>query len=327
MKKNGIALFLFFFIIICFSQETEISSDVISETLQDTLIEQNEPEISPQQEKINPLVLKNALQAEIDTISYLPDYFELPFFVFSENFHVSALYHYPLWFEKNGFLITSFDSMEKIQLYSPFYSYDYANHFVRLQSSAYHEQVSIAKTYLGMGARDMNHAFVSFRKGKIWNDITAEFSFLTFDGIWFEQNEITKMYHGNLHFPTKIGVWQISTTVIEEATTSITDKISGYDLDLTWDNSIFQFGYRRELLKNENQRNDSQFFLRKDGTYCQHYWNAKCSYVSNLKEKLYYQLQTKSDFSMLDIEHFTIWRSSEEFSTQTKLIFEKLNHF
>jgi hypothetical protein len=282
-------------------------------------------QVPVQIEKKNPAMLKT-LHQEITNISYIPDYLNAPVYLFSQNFHLSVLFSEPFWLEKNDFLLTSLHAEDYFQLYAPFYTRSFSDFMCKMHSSTYHEQVSLSKTYLSLGAANMNHAFVSFRKGNIWQNVTAEFAFLTHEGIWHGENDTAKIYHSNAFYPSKWGNWRFSATVIEEAKLANDEKIKGYDADLIWQNRFFHVGYRFEFLNRETKISEKQIFLQKDTMIKNHYFLAKIVYTDNQKKSFYYQAQTKSLLSIAEIQNDAVWRNKHEYSWQTKWIWERWNN-
>ena len=278
MKFKFYCFFIFFLVIVfrnISAEETPVSS---SENVgSDSLLSLPPQEIiADSSEKIS-----ENLKADIDKLVHSESanelFLSLP--IYRENYHLQSAFPLNLYFRKNGFSIFPFriSEVHLLQNYLPFYQMKYTENSLDFTKINYDFPVAFSRTNLGLGDNEMNHAFLSFRKGNILGikKLHLDFDVLTYDGLWLSEREKATNFNLKLLYDTNLGEFyffvssideNISDYVLSEAD-SVHSAISEKSSDFTFlfANKIADIGVRHEKNKVGNDERETwQILLKKE---------------------------------------------------------------
>ena len=334
--KIRLIIYLILFIIlpvICRAQNMNIETEVvfdsldISQSIEDSLeipvdslavIEISEDsifilaEVIPDTTGISLKELKQSMDQYLEDTQNNKEKLQFPFILFNENFHLKTPFDPGLRFIKNGFTVIPFkvSNLHILQNFKPFFNTEYKRGFTIFSESNYDLPVAVTESFLCLGEGDMNHAFVSFRKGGILGlkNINLKIDYLGQEGQWLSVNE--KSHNFNLHLFSshnwgKIHLYhttidqKISTNKLSNApelpgSKRIKDKIS--DTAILFENKYINFGARIEKTKTDTLNRDlSEFMLSKAFENNNHYIHSSYEYFINNTDD--------NDFHLLTLDH------------------------
>ena len=334
--KIGLIIYIVIFImlpIICRAQneiiesETVIDSLEISQPVKDsleisadslTVIEVSADSIYipveeiPDTMKISLKDLKQSLDQYLEDTKNNKEKLQFPFILYNENFHLKTPFDPNLRFIKNGFTVIPFkiSSLHILQNYNPFFNTEYKRGFIIFTESDYDLPVAVTESFLCLGEDDMNHAFVSFTKGKILGlkNINLKIDYLGQEGQWLSVNE--KSHNFNLHLFSSYNWGKLHlyhTTIDQKISTNklvnapelpvskrIKDEIS--DTAILFENKYINFGMKYETLETDTlKREMSEVILSKKLEWGTHYIQAFYEYFINNTDD--------TDFHLLTLDH------------------------
>jgi len=209
----------------------------------------------------------------------------LPFLNYQEYFHIKSPFEKQILFRKNDFSAIPFkvSTIHEFQNYAPYYQIHHLQDQILFYQKDYDLPVSLTNSYLALGDYDMNHAFVSFQKGKILNieNLNLKFDILTFDGLWLSEYEKSKnidlhlfytLNWGKLHFYHSAIDQEISNSKLTdfEEEISVVNEYSA-DFSILLENPFIDVGYLYDNRKIQSEkRKQSQFLLKKSLEYKTH---------------------------------------------------------
>jgi hypothetical protein len=305
--KIRIIIYLILFIIlpvICWAQneiidtETVIDSIETSQSVKDSLeipadslavIEVSADsiyipaEVTPDTTGISLKELKQSLDQYLEDAQNNKEKLQFPFILCNENFHLKTPFDPNLRFIKNGFTVIPFkvSNLHILQNYSSFFNTELKCGFTIFLEGNYDLPVAVTESSLTLGEGDMNHAFVSFRKGKILGlkNINLKIDYLGQEGQWLSVNEKSRNFNlhlfsshnwGKIHLYHTTIDQKISTNKLANApelpeSKRIKDKTS--DTAILFENNYINFGVRLENYIHSsyeyfmNNSNDTNFHL------------------------------------------------------------------
>ena len=256
--------------------ENLISSDSLNILTEEEIIDSS---------GINTILLKENVKRTILENKQSKKKMILPFLCYQEYFHLKSPFEKQFLFRKNGFSIIPFkvSTIHEFQNYVPYYHIHNLESQIFFYQKDYDLPVSLTNSYLALGDYDMDHAFASFQKGKILNieNLNLKFDILTFDGLWFSENEKSKnidlhlfyaLDWGKLHFYHTMIDQEISNKKLTEfeEETSVVNEYST-DFSFLLENPLIDVGYLHDNRKIQNEkRKQSQFLLKKYLEYKTH---------------------------------------------------------
>ena len=113
--------------------------------------------------------LKQNLEQYLEDTQNNKEKLQFPFILYNENFHLKTPFDPALRFIKNGFTVIPFkvSNLHILQNYNPFFNTEYKRGFTIFSEGNFDLPVAVTESFLCLGEGDMNHAYISFRKGDI----------------------------------------------------------------------------------------------------------------------------------------------------------------
>ncbi len=338
--KIRLIIYLILFIIlpiICQAQNMNIETEVvidsldISQSIEDSLeilpdslavIEVSADsihipaEVIPDTTGISLIELKQSLDQYLEDTQNNKEKLHFPFILFNENFHLKTPFDPGLRFIKNGFTVIPFkvSNLHILQNYNPFFNTEYKRGFTRFSEGNYDLPVAVTESFLCLGEGDMNHAFVSLRKGKILGlkNVNMKIDYLGQEGQWLSVNEKSRNFNLHLfssHDWGKINLYH--TTIDQKISTNklvnapelpeskrIEDKIS--DTAILFENKYINFGARFEKTKTDTLNRDlSELLLSKTFENNNHYIHSSYEYFMNNSNDTNFHLLTLDHHSQI----------------------------
>jgi hypothetical protein len=256
---------------------------------------------------------------------------QFPFILYNENFHLKTPFDPGLRFIKNGFTVIPFkvSNLHILQNFSPFFNTEYDRGFTIFSEGNYILPVAVTESFLCLGEGDMNHAFISFRKGEILGlkNINLKIDYLGQEGQWLSVNEKSRNFNlhlfsshdwGKLHLYHTTIDQKISTNKLVDApelpeSKRIKDKIS--DTAILFENKYINFGAQLEKTKTDTLNRDlSELMLSKTFENNNHYIYSSYEYFMNNSNDTNFHLLTldhHSQIAFLDLGNSGYYQDEE----------------
>jgi hypothetical protein len=260
--------------------------------------------------------LKQSLDQYLEDTQNNKEKLQFPFILYNENFHLKTPFDPGLRFIKNGFTVIPFkvSNLHILQNFSPFFNTEYDRGFTIFSEGNYDLPVAVTESSLTLGKGDMNHAFVSFRKGGILGlkNINLKIDYLGQKGQWLSVNERSRNFNLHLFSSHNLGkIHLYHTTINQKIRTNklsnapelpgskrIKDKIS--DTAILFENKYINFGVRLEKTKTDSLNQDlSEFMLSKTFENNNHYIHGSYEYFMNNSNDTNFHLLTLDHHSQI----------------------------
>ncbi len=219
---------------------------------------------------------------------------QLPFLFYNENFHLKAPFEPDIHFIKNGFSIIPFkiSNTHILQNYLPFLNTYFKRNFIHFKYGDYNFPVAITESFLGLGDIDMNHAAVSFSKGRILNlkNINLEANYIGQDGLFLRKNEKSRnlFLHlfnvhnwGTVHFYFSLIDQDISSNKLLSVSEYYPEKIKERTSDsaVILKNKLVDIGLRYEKSEIEDEtRKQVEILFKKYLSSANNYFSGSLEY-------------------------------------------------
>ncbi len=298
-----------------------ISADslIISEILADSIYIPIED--IPDTTGISLKELKQKLDQYLEDTQNTKEKLQFPFILYNENFYLKTPFDPGIRLIKNGFTVIPFkvSNLHILQNFDPFFNTGYKLGFTIFSESDYDLPVAVTESSLTLGEGDMNHAFVSFRKGDILglNNINIKIDYLGQEGQWLSVNEKSRNFNLHLFSSHNWGKLHLYHTTIDQKISTnkllyapelpvskrIKDKLS--DTAILFENKYINFG-----MKYENQETDtlkreiSEVILSKKLKWRTHYIQACYEYFMNNTDNNDFHLLTGNHHSQIAFLNF-----------------------
>lgn len=296
------------------SLETAVDSLVVIEVSADSIY--IPAEVIPDTTGISLKELKQSLDQYLEDIENNKEKLQFPFILYNENFHMKTPFDPVLRFIKNGFTVIPFkvSNLHILQNFKPFFNTEYNRGFTIFSESNYDLPVAVTESSLTLGEGDMNHAFISFKKGDILGlkNVNMKIDYLGQEGQWLSVNEKSRNFNLHLfssHDWGKINLYhttidqKISTNKLANApelpeSKRIEDKIS--DTAILFENKYINFGARFEKTKTDTLNRDlSELLLSKTFENNNHYIHSSYEYFMNNSNDTNFHLLTLDHHSQI----------------------------
>ncbi len=270
-----------------------------------------------------------------------------PFLVNNENFHLRTPFNPNLNIIKNGFSIIPFSTstINTIQNYQPFYNTSCKLGFVDFTNDNYDLPVAVTESFLGLGDIEMNHAFVSFKKGSIIGskNLNLEFSYLGQDGLWLGKRERSgnldlhvfydhkdfRLHGYRTDIDQKIGSNKLYPALELASISEIKEQIS--DTALLLENPYLNLGYRTEKIKVDTlKREQVTYLISKEIISKDHSLKSTFEYIDNTTENTEKKRLTLSHFShvsLLNWNNKAFYESRNDYFWASEFIVSPLTEF
>ena len=193
------------------SSFVELDSTFVEELIEEEPVDSFYIDIQKLKEQVDSLISK---RKEIEK------YEHLPYSIYNENFHLKSLSEPDIWMRKNGFLILPFNTSKThlLQNYTPFFQTDFSQNQVSFYQTNYDLPVAMTNAILGLGDLDMNHAFVNFQKGNVFNirNLNIKADYFGQDGYWYSVYEKSSNFNLHLFYDHKFGKFHYYHTTIDQ---------------------------------------------------------------------------------------------------------------
>lgn len=303
--------------------EIEIDSTLVEELIEEEPVDSFYIDIQKLKEQVDSLISK---RKEIEK------YEHLPFFVYNENFHLKSIFEPDIWLRKNGFLILPFltSRTHLLQNYAPLFQTDFSLNQLSFYQKDYDLPVAMTEAILGLGDLDMNHAFVSFQKGNVFNirNLNVKVDYFGQDGYWYSVYEKSSNFNLHLFYDHKFGRFHYYHTSIDQEISS--DKLlesstpsskileKSFDNAFLWENKILNTGIQLENYEvNKVERKQTHFLLNKTLIFQQHKIQGSIEYFiqSEPKDKSFsiFSLKNNSNISSINITNTIIYQDDDNF--------------
>ena len=305
------------------SSFAEIDSTFVEELIEEEPVDSFYIDIQRLKEQVDSLISK---RKEIE--KYEP----LPYFIYNENFHLKSLSEPDIWLRKNGFLILPFNTSKThlLQNYAPLFQTDFSLKQVSFYQENYDLPVAMTEAILGLGDLDMNHAFVSFQKGNVFNirNLNAKTDYFGQDGYWYSIYETSSNFNLHLFYDHKFGRFHYYHTTIDQEIPSdkllenstLSSKIleKSFDNAFLWENEILNVGIQLENYKvNKVERKQTHFLLNKTLVFQQHKIHGSIEYFiqsePNDESFPIFSLNNNSYISSINIGNTIIYQDDDNF--------------
>ncbi len=269
-------------------------------------------EVTPDTTGISLKELKQNLDQYLEDTQNNKEKLQFPFILYNENFHLKTPFDPGLRFIKNGFTVIPFkaSNLHILQNYNPFFNTEYKRGFTIFSEDDYYLPFAVTESYLCLGEGDMNHAFISFRKGEILGlkNINLKIDYLGHEGQWLGVNEKSRNYNLHLFSSHNWGKIHLYHTTIDQKISAnkladapelpeskrIKDEIS--DTAILFENGYINFGIKYENLETDTlNRKMSEFILSKKLELGTHYIQACYEYFMNNTDD--------NNFHLLTLDH------------------------
>jgi hypothetical protein len=273
-------------------------------------------EVTPDTTGISLKELKQSLDQYLEDTQNNKEKLQFPFILYNENFHMKTPFDPVLRFIKNGFTVIPFkvSNLHILQNFKPFFNTEYNRGFTIFSESNYDLPVAVTESSLTLGEGDMNHAFISFKKGDILGlkNVNMKIDYLGQEGQWLSVNEKSRNFNLHLfssHDWGKINLYhttidqKISTNKLANApelpeSKRIEDKIS--DTAILFENKYINFGARFEKTKTDTLNRDlSELLLSKTFENNSHYIHSSYEYFMNNSNDTNFHLLTLDHHSQI----------------------------
>ena len=260
--------------------------------------------------------LKQSLDQYLENTQSNKEKLQFPFILYNENFHLKTPFDPSLRFIKNGFTVIPFklSNLHILQNFKPFFNTKYDRGFTIFSESNYDLPVAVTESFLCLGEGDMNHAFVSFRKGRILGlkNINMKIDYIGQEGQWLSVNEKSRNFYlhlfsnhnwGKIHLYHTTIDQKISTNKLVNApelpeSKRIKDELS--DTAILFENKYINFGARFEKTKTDTSNRDlSELMLSKKLEWGTHYINGNYEYFMNNTNDTNFHLLTLDHHSQI----------------------------
>lgn len=260
--------------------------------------------------------LKQNLEQYLEDTQNNKEKLQFPFILYNENFHLKTPFDPALRFIKNGFTVIPFkvSNLHILQNYNPFFNTEYKRGFTIFSEGNFDLPVAVTESFLCLGEGDMNHAYISFRKGDVLGlkNINLKIDYLGHEGQWLSVNENSRNYNlhlfsshnwGKIHLYHTTIDQKISTNKLANApelpeSKRIKDKIS--DTAILFENKYINFGIKYENLETDTlNRKISEFILSKKMELGTHYIQACYEYFMNNTDDNNFHLLTLNHHSQI----------------------------
>ena len=243
------------------SLDTQFASQDSIETKKDTI-------------KINLGLIQADLKKRARKNNQINKFRKLPYHLVTENFHIMNLFDPKLIYSLNGFTILPnlVESSQLLQNLAPFYRYRFLDKLFIFENEFYQHPVAYTNSFLGLGDRNMNHAFVSLRKGDVFTqNLEFNFAYLGQDGDWLGTREKSKNFHTSFFYESKLGDFIFHHTRINQSLSSYklsADINSSAVIDeknsinsFMWRNKYLNLGFQLENFQADTLKQNNNHFL------------------------------------------------------------------
>ncbi len=311
------------------SSFVEIDSTFVEELIEEEPVDTFYIDIQELKEQVDSLISK---RKEIEK------YQLLPFFVYNENFHLKSVFEPDIWLRKNGFLILPFTTSRTHLLhnFAPFFQTDFSQSQVSFYQKDYDLPVAMTEAILGLGDLDMNHAFVSFLKGNVFNirNLNAKADYFGQDGYWYSVYEKSSNFNLHLFYDHKFGRFHYYHTSIDQEipsdklleNTTPSSKIleKSFDNSFLWENEILNAGIQLENYEvNKIERKLTHFLLDKTLIFQQHKIQGSIEYFiqSEPKDESFsiFSIKNNSNISSINIRNTIIYQDDDNFLISSEI--------
>ena len=305
------------------SNFVEIDSTFVEELIEEEPVDTFYIDIRKLKEQVDSLISK---RKEIE--KYEP----LPYFIYNENFHLNSLYEPDIWLRKNGFLVLPFTTSKThlLQNYAPLFQTDFSQNQVSFYQTNYDLPVAMTEAILGLGDLDMNHAFVSFQKGNVFNirNLNVKADYFGQDGYWYSIYETSSNFNLHLFYNHEFGRFHYYHTTIDQEIPSgkllenyaTSSKILEKSIDnaFLWENEILNVGIQSENYKVGNlERKQTHLLLNKNLVFQQHKIQGSIEYFiqSEPDDESFpiFSLNNNSYISSINIGNTIIYQDDDNF--------------
>jgi len=303
--------------------EIEIDSTFVEELIEEEPVDSFYIDIQKLKEQVDSLISK---RKEIE--KYEP----LPYFIYNENFHLKSLSEPDLWLRKNGFIILPFTTSRThlLQNYAPLFKTDFSQNQFSFYQTNYDLPVAMTEAILGLGDLDMNHAYVSFQKGNVFNirNLNVKADYFGQDGYWYSIYETSSNFNLHLFYDHKFGRFHYyhtsidqeipSDKLLENSTTSSKILEKSFDNAFLWENEILNAGIQLENYEvNKVERKQTHFLLDKTLIFQQHKIQGSIEYFiqSEPDDESFpiFSLSDDSYISSINIRNTIIYQDDDNF--------------
>ncbi len=305
------------------SNFVEIDSTFVEELIEEEPVDTFYIDIRKLKEQVDSLISK---RKEIE--KYEP----LPYFIYNENFHLKSLSEPDIWLRKNGFLILPFTTSKThlLQNYAPLFQTDFSLNQISFYQTNYDLPVAMTEAILGLGDLDMNHAFVNFQKGNVFNirNLNVKADYFGQDGYWYSIYETSSNFNLHLFYDHEFGRFHYYHTNIDQEIPSdkllenyaTSSKILEKSIDnaFLWENEILNVGIQSENYKVGNlERKQTHLLLNKTLIFQQHKIQGSIEYFiqSEPDDDSFpiFSLNNNSYISSINIGNTIIYQDDDNF--------------
>jgi hypothetical protein len=263
-----------------------------------------------------------------------------PFLVNSENFHLRTPFNPNMNIIKNCFSIIPFSTstINTIQNYQPFYNTNCKLGFIDFSNDNYDLPVAVTESFLGLGDIEMNHAFVSFKKGSIigLENLNLELSYLGQDGVWLGKREQSANLDVHLFYDfkdfrlhgyrtdvdQKIGSNKLYPAPELFVISEIKEQIS--DTALLLENPYLNLGYRTEKIKVDTLKREQVIYLiSKELTTTNHSLKSTFEFIDNKSKNTEDKRLTffhHSNISFFELNNNAFYEGAEDYFIASEFI-------
>ncbi len=262
----------------------------------------------------------------------------IPPMIHNENFHFQAPFKLPYHFSKNGFTVIphKISNLQIYQNYSFAHKVTQKGDIIFFEKDNYDLPIPLTNSFLGLGANNMNHAGIDFRKGDIWGqeNLNLQFSFLGQDGKWLGIDENSKIFDLHLHYSSKFGTFHFFNSTIDQRISSSklynspelaeVNNLREYVFDnaVLWENDILNLGWRYEKSEIDScERKLAEFLIKKELFFNNHNFVGSFEYFTTSDSNFYYlNFAHSSNYHFLELTNNSYFRDKSNY-----LIFSKLS--
>ena len=288
--------------------------------------------------------LKMLLEKHLAKKDSIYDNLRFPFLVNNENFHLRTPFNPNLNIIKNGFTIIPFSTstINTLQNYQPFYNTSCRLGFIDFTNDNYDLPVAVTESFLGLGDIEMNHAFVSFKKGSLigLKDLNLEFSYLGQDGLWLGKRERSgnldvhvfydyrdfRLHGYQTDIDQKIGSNKLFPALELASISEIKEQIS--DTAILLENPYLNLGYRTEKIKVDTlKREQITYLISKELIMADHSLKSTFEYIDNTTENTEDKRLTishHSHISLLNWNNTAFYEGGDDYFLASELIVSPL---
>jgi len=311
------------------SSFVEIDSTFVEELIEEEPVDTFYIDIQKLKEQVDSLISK---RKEIEKYELLPH------FIYNENFHLKSVFEPDIWLRKNGFLILPFTTSRTHLLhnFAPLFQTDFSQNQVSFYQTNYNLPVAMTEAILGLGDLDMNHAFVRFQKGNVFNirNLNVKADYFGQDGYWYSVYEKSSNFNLHLFYDHKFGKFHYYHTTIDQEIPS--DKLlenpstssmileKSFDNAFLWENKILNAGIQLENYEvNKMERKQTHFLLNKTLIFQQHKIQSSIEYFiqSEPKDNSFsiFSINNYSNISSINIGNTIIYQDDDNFLISSEI--------